>query len=118
MSVLNKLKGKGSNGDKKDWTPEQVKVAIGMKLQGASRKDIGLATGHFSTDDDGKIRANTVTYVLTRRFVSKDENGELVADDDKLNAFIGQTPDGRNYGEQDFIDFANNFLKTETEESA
>lgn len=118
MSVLSKIQG--NSGNKKTWTPEQVKVAIGMKLQNAPIKDIGIATGHFSTNEDGTIVANTVTYVLSRRFTKKDpsDSSKLIPDDDKLNAFIGQTEDGRNYDVQDFIDYANNFLNSQVSESS
>ena len=77
MSIMQKIKGRGNNGDRQDWTVSQIMLAVGMKLLGAKRKDIESATSH---------PANSVTYLFNRKLTKPllDDNGKQVIET-KLN---------------------------------
>lgn len=60
MSAINELTGNGKRGNQ--WTLEQEKLAAGMKLAGAKRKEIAAATNHPE---------NSVTYLFTRKLKFK-----------------------------------------------
>lgn len=70
-SIMSQIKGKSGNNNKQDWTKDHIRLAVGMKLEGAKRSDIETATGH---------PANSVTYLFNRKLTKPqlDENGKQV----------------------------------------
>lgn len=69
MSIMNQLRG-SSVSDKNDWTQEDMKLAVGIKLLGGKRKDIVIALKDRHPE-------NSVTYLFTRKLSEPDldENG-------------------------------------------
>ncbi len=83
MSIMNQITASGASTA---WSQDQVRLAIGMKLQGATRKDIAAATDH---------PVHSVTYILTRRF----------KDDEAISTFTGFT------SESEYTEFAKRTLE-------
>ena len=67
MSVLNQINSVNTS-NKKAWTVEDVRLAIGLKALGATRAQIAEVTGHS---------ANSVTYMMTRRFKTDEALAEF-----------------------------------------
>ena len=72
---LGELLGTGTKGRGNPWTNAEIKVAVGMKIAGATSKMISEA---FGTDDNGKPVHSpaSVVYLLTRRVATiAEKNG-------------------------------------------
>ena len=98
MSILNQIKSNGGNSGK-DWSPEQIALAVGLRLTAASRQQIADATGH---------PVNSVTYLFNRKLKTYqlDDAGEKVYEErtNKKTGEVKKTPVMRDLNDEELFE--------------
>ena len=98
MGILNQIKSNGGNGGK-DWSPEQIALAVGLRLTAATRQQIADATGH---------PINSVTYLFNRKLKTYqlDANGQKVYEErtNKRTGEIKEAPVMRDLNDEELFE--------------